>query len=107
MEKIKYLKIGDLILFVKDNKNPEALYGLPVTVVYCKKCVISNQRLEKTLLQDNCSGEAAYYVNSFMECDEPILETIIKQFIALFFPFMSIGLISDVKMNMRKLIKIF
>ena len=44
MDKIKYPKAVDLSSFAKDNQNPEALYGLPTEVVYCKKCVISNQR---------------------------------------------------------------
>lgn len=44
MEKIKYPKIIDLSHFSKDKQNPDALYGLPTSVVYCKKCVISNQR---------------------------------------------------------------
>ena len=44
MEKIKYPKAVDLSRFAKDNQNPEALYGLPTKVAYCKKCVISNQR---------------------------------------------------------------
>ena len=44
MEKIKYPSAVDLSPFAKDNQNPEILYGLPSTVAYCKKCVISNQR---------------------------------------------------------------
>ena len=44
MEKIKYPKAVDLSRFAKANQNPEALYGLPTKVAYCKKCVISNQR---------------------------------------------------------------
>ncbi|MDO8652476.1 MAG: N-acetyl sugar amidotransferase [Undibacterium sp.] len=44
MEIIKYPKTLDLGPFAKNNQNPEALYGLPKTVSFCKKCVISNQR---------------------------------------------------------------
>jgi N-acetyl sugar amidotransferase len=44
MNKIKYPKPVDLALFDKWNQNPDAFYGLPKEVVYCKKCVISNQR---------------------------------------------------------------
>jgi N-acetyl sugar amidotransferase len=44
MEKIKYPNVVDLSLFTKDIQNPEARYGLPPTVAFCKKCVISNQR---------------------------------------------------------------
>lgn len=44
MDQIKYPQAIDLSRFAKDNKNPEALYGLPTEVAYCAKCVISNQR---------------------------------------------------------------
>lgn len=44
MDKIKYPQLIDLTPFAKDNLKPDALYGLPTTVSYCKKCVISNQR---------------------------------------------------------------
>jgi N-acetyl sugar amidotransferase len=44
MDKIKYPQAIDLSPFANDNPNPEVLYGLPTTVTYCKKCVISNQR---------------------------------------------------------------
>ena len=44
MEKIKYPGPVDLSLYAKEAPNPKAFYGLPSDVVYCKKCVISNQR---------------------------------------------------------------
>jgi N-acetyl sugar amidotransferase len=44
MEKIKYPKAVDLANFAKDENNFDPLYGLPLKVSYCKKCVISNQR---------------------------------------------------------------
>ena len=44
MDKIKYPHPVDMTSFAKENQNPTALYGLPTEVVYCKKCVISNQR---------------------------------------------------------------
>lgn len=44
METIRYPAPIDLAPFSKDVKNAEARYGLPQQVVYCKKCVISNQR---------------------------------------------------------------
>jgi len=44
MEIIKYPQPIDLKSFSKDNPQAQALYGLPKEVVYCKKCVISNQR---------------------------------------------------------------
>jgi N-acetyl sugar amidotransferase len=44
MDKIKYPDPVDFAAFAKSNNDPQALYGLPRDVVYCKKCVISNQR---------------------------------------------------------------
>jgi N-acetyl sugar amidotransferase len=44
MEQIKYPTPVDLTQFAKGNTEPQALYGLPPEVKYCKMCVISNQR---------------------------------------------------------------
>lgn len=44
MEKIKYPKPIDLAYFTKEYIAPAPFYGLPATVTFCKKCVISNQR---------------------------------------------------------------
>ena len=44
MEKIKYPEEVNLIQFDESNTNPQAFYGLPADIKYCKKCVISNQR---------------------------------------------------------------
>ena len=44
MKKIYYPSDVDLAKFKKSNPDPEALYGLPNKVAFCKKCVISNQR---------------------------------------------------------------
>jgi len=44
MKKIKYPSPIDLAPFFKFTVNPSPKYGLPSDVVYCKKCVISNQR---------------------------------------------------------------
>lgn len=44
MNKIKKPKKVDYSKFTSDSINLEAKYGLPSNVVYCKKCVISNQR---------------------------------------------------------------
>jgi hypothetical protein len=44
MNIIKYPKPVDLKRFEKNNPDLEALYGLPKSVTFCKKCVISNQR---------------------------------------------------------------
>jgi N-acetyl sugar amidotransferase len=44
MNKIKYPLPVDLKDFQQDIENPPVKYGLPEEVVFCKKCVISNQR---------------------------------------------------------------
>lgn len=44
MNKIEYPGRINLEPFGKDNLNPSTKYGLPADVVYCKRCVISNQR---------------------------------------------------------------
>ena len=44
MDFIKYPNEVDFLEFSSDSKQPQALYGLPQDVLYCKKCVISNQR---------------------------------------------------------------
>lgn len=44
MEVIRYPSDVDFSRFAKDVERPEALYGLPREVKFCRKCVISNQR---------------------------------------------------------------
>ena len=44
MKKIKYPSPINLKDFAKDKKDLKALYGLPKKTIFCKKCVISNQR---------------------------------------------------------------
>jgi N-acetyl sugar amidotransferase len=44
MDKIKTPNAIDLTPFQKHYLDPQAKYGLPSSVEYCKKCVISNQR---------------------------------------------------------------
>lgn len=44
MDQIKYPQPIDAGLYAANNPRPETFYGLPETVAYCKKCVISNQR---------------------------------------------------------------
>ena len=41
---IKAPKSIDKADFREDLENPEALYGLPKDINFCKRCVISNQR---------------------------------------------------------------
>ena len=44
MKKIQYPSPVDLRDFAKDNRDSKVLYGLPKETIFCKKCVISNQR---------------------------------------------------------------
>lgn len=44
MEKIQYPKTINLSDFKLSNQKPVVKYGLPQSVTFCKKCVISNQR---------------------------------------------------------------
>ena len=44
MKKIYYPNKIELLNFKKDINSPTVKYGLPKNIVYCKKCVISNQR---------------------------------------------------------------
>jgi N-acetyl sugar amidotransferase len=44
MDVIKYPTNVDSTEFSAENSQPQALYGLPTEIKYCKKCVISNQR---------------------------------------------------------------
>ena len=44
MDIIRYPSTVDLDSFAISSPRPDARYGLPREVVYCKKCVISNQR---------------------------------------------------------------
>ena len=44
MNQIRYPSQIDLYEYSRDNQKPRNFYGLPKEVVYCKKCVISNQR---------------------------------------------------------------
>ena len=44
MDRIRYPKSVHLSEFSNGNPLPRSLYGLPIQVRYCSKCVISNQR---------------------------------------------------------------
>jgi N-acetyl sugar amidotransferase len=44
MDVIKYPNEVDFLDYAPENEQPKAFYGLPQAVMYCKKCVISNQR---------------------------------------------------------------
>ena len=49
MKKIPYPSPVDLTRFAENSANPEAFYGLPTEVKFCRKCVISNQRPNSAL----------------------------------------------------------
>jgi N-acetyl sugar amidotransferase len=53
MDPISYPQAVDLSKFSKDVKSPEAFYGLPSDVKYCKRCVISNQRPNSAVEYDH------------------------------------------------------
>jgi N-acetyl sugar amidotransferase len=49
MNVIRYPNAVDLSRFARDVENPEAYYGLPSDVRFCRLCVISNQRPNSTV----------------------------------------------------------
>jgi hypothetical protein len=55
MDTIPYPAKVDLSRFEGPGSG-EALYGLPETVLFCKKCVISNQRPNSTIEFKNIPG---------------------------------------------------
>jgi N-acetyl sugar amidotransferase len=71
MNKIQYPKPVNLEDFVKNKSNPRVLYGLPEKVLFCKKCVISNQRpnsaIEYTHTQE--SKKKTIYFDKNNVCD--------------------------------------
>lgn len=71
MRKIPYPKGVDLSLFSPDTKISQAKYGLPLTVQYCRRCVISNQRpnsaIEYNHTQD--SVKATIHFDDYGVCD--------------------------------------
>ena len=71
MKIIKYPQPVDLKPFSKDNPEPQALYGLPKDVIYCKKCVISNQRPNSAVEYKHTkdSKKATIYFDDNGVCD--------------------------------------
>ena len=63
MEKIKYPSPIDLTLFTSNNSRPEARYGLPSKVAFCKRCVISNQRPNSVIEYQNVRGSTKLTIN--------------------------------------------
>ena len=63
MEQIKYPGSIDLSPFKSENVSPQALYGLPKDVKYCKKCVISNQRPNSAVEYDHTEKSQKKTIN--------------------------------------------
>lgn len=71
MEKIQYPSSINLSEFSIENKNPLVKYGLPADVVYCKKCVMSNQRPNSAVEYSHTknSAKATIHFDSEGVCD--------------------------------------
>ena len=63
MEQIKNPGSIDLTPFKSENVSPQALYGLPKDVEYCKKCVISNQRPNSAVEYDHTEKSQKKTIN--------------------------------------------
>jgi len=68
---IRYPEETDFSKFKSDTTRLEPLYGLPVEVVYCKKCVISNQRPNSAVEYDHTKDtkKKTIYLNEDGICD--------------------------------------
>lgn len=71
MQRFSYPDSVDLTEYSPDNPNPRSLYGLPVEVLYCKKCVISNQRPNSAVEYEHSKESAKKTINFDIEgvCD--------------------------------------
>lgn len=71
MEKISYPGAVDLSQFKINDPDPATKYGLPQEVVYCKKCVISNQRPNSAVEYEHtkASKKATIYFDENGVCD--------------------------------------
>jgi len=71
MNQIKYPSPIDLTPFDRGNLNPQALYGLPTKVSYCRRCVISNQRPNSAIEYKHTKGtkKATIQFNESGVCD--------------------------------------
>jgi len=71
MEKIRYPKPVDLNDYKKNDPDLKAFYGLPKDVVYCKKCVISNQRPNSAIEYKHTKDtkKETIHFDSFGVCD--------------------------------------
>jgi N-acetyl sugar amidotransferase len=68
MEVIRYPNAVSLSIFAKDVTIPEAFYGLPDKVRFCRSCVISNQRPNSAVEYKHTSGTDKATIN-FDESD--------------------------------------
>jgi len=63
MDTIKYPGLVDFAAFSRDAVAPQALYGLPESVGYCKRCVISNQRPNSAVEYKHVQGSKKVTIN--------------------------------------------
>lgn len=63
MNNIEYPNQIDFGLFSKENPAPEAYYGLPVEVRYCRNCAVSNQKPNSAIEYKNTSGSKKTTIN--------------------------------------------
>jgi N-acetyl sugar amidotransferase len=63
MEAIRYPTTVDLSRFGRDIKTPEAFYGLPNEVSFCRSCVISNQRPNSAIEYKHTKGSDKKTIN--------------------------------------------
>ncbi len=63
MEVIPYPSAVNLARFSRDVKKPEALYGLPGEVMFCRSCVISNQRPNSAVEYKHTKGAKKTAIN--------------------------------------------
>jgi hypothetical protein len=71
MNKIRYPQPVDLKPFGRDNAEPEAFYGLPSKVAYCKSCVISNQRPNSAVEYKHTKQTKKATINFVMPAPSP------------------------------------
>ena len=77
MEKIQYPLPVDRSLYQENTDSPIAKYGLPKKVLFCKTCVISNQRPNSTVEYQHTkeSKKATINFDANGVCDGSLLVT--------------------------------
>ena len=63
MKKIQYPTNANYSKYLKSNVDCEPLYGLPQKIIFCKKCVISNQRPNSAIEFKNKMGSKKDTIN--------------------------------------------